>query len=122
MASPEIKMTSPEAFFHYSDLRQFIRQHIGKDPAPSTLNTWMEAVLDIPPYDPNEPRQYTLEEAMALVLWGRAGELAWRGERKTRTQRRNQLFLEAFEQWQLSQLGEVKTLLPQTCSTSRGMG
>ncbi len=97
MTSPEVKMTSPEALFRYSELRQFIRQHTGKAPAPSTLNAWMEVVLDIPPYAPNEPRQYTLEEAMVLVLWGRAGEWAKRGERKPRTQRYNQLFLETFE-------------------------
>jgi hypothetical protein len=83
MTSPEVKMTSPEALFRYSELRGFIQQHTGKRPSPSTLNAWMEAVLDVPPYDPANPRQYTLDEAMALVLWGQAGELAKRGQRKT---------------------------------------
>jgi hypothetical protein len=112
MSSPEPEMSSPEPLFSYSELRQFIGHHLGKVPGKSTLNGWMEAVLDLPPYDPNEPRKYPLSEAMALVFWGRAGELSRKGKRKTRAQRRNALFLEAYEQWQLSQQTKSKTAVP----------
>lgn len=92
-------LTSPEAVFRYSELRRFISQHLGKTPAPSTLNAWMDAVLDLPPYQKDQPREYGLEDAMALVFWARAGELARRGDRKTRSQRRINLYLEAINQW-----------------------
>jgi hypothetical protein len=112
MSSPEQEMSSPEPLFSYSELRQFISQHLGKVPSKSTLNGWMEAVLDLPEPNPQNPREYPLSDAMALVLWGRAGEIAKRGERKTRAQRRNNLFHEAFEQWQLSQKSKSTSATP----------
>jgi hypothetical protein len=91
-------MSSTEPTYTYGELKKFIAEYLGFVPSKSTLSGWMEAVLELPPPNPRNPRQYALSEAMALVLWARAGEMTKKGTRRTRAQRRNTLFLEAYRQ------------------------
>lgn len=118
MSSHEQEMSSHEPVLGYSELLDFLAVHLGWQPSKAVVSKWMNQILDLPPYQRGKARQFPLSDAMALVFWGRAGELAKKGSPRTRAQRRNTLFLEAYEQWQSNQQKTSKTAIPALVKVS----
>ena len=88
----------------YIQLVATVRKYLGwgeNRPSHSSISRWTQSVLRVPKFDPVESREYSYEDAMALVFWARAGQLVKRGcPRGKRIAERQRLFKEALETWQ----------------------
>lgn len=84
--------------FGWNELRDALAVALNKNHLhDSTLGNWIRAVLDVPPHEPGNGRTYDWEEFQALICWARAGEIARRGERSSRAQRRVKIYWELME-------------------------
>lgn len=101
----QLELVAEDVEVGYTELLNQVRYHLmwERGPSKSTISRWMAESIKGDPYDPKNPRLYTSDDIRAILCWAHAGWFARTGSKAKRFIRRQDLFIEVQEEWQLRQ-------------------